>query len=108
MRASLRDTCLTAIFCLLPGVAAAAPLTVVTVAAPDINCVFETDCTIVVTDSVGNIALPGATGVARLQSRTFAGQPGAPAAGKTGYEYRMDLTALTRAVARDRASGGLC
>jgi hypothetical protein len=72
--------------------AQAAPLSIVNVAAPDINCVFETDCTIVVTDSVGNIAVPGITGTARLQSRTFAGMAGAPAAGKTGYEYRVDLT----------------
>jgi hypothetical protein len=76
-------------------VASGAPLTVVKVAAPDINCVFETDCTIVVTDSVGNIALPNITGAARLQSRTFAGQLGAPGAGKTGYEYRLDLTQAT-------------
>src|SRR3954467_7197648 len=98
MRASLRNTCLTAIFCSLAGVAGAGPLSVVTVTAPDINCVFETDCTIVVTDSIGNIPLPNITGIARLQSRTFAGQAGAPAAGKTGYEYRVDLTtAVTNA-----------
>ena len=95
MRGSLRKFYLGAILCSLTGVAGAAPLTVVTVAAPDINCVFETDCTVVVTDSVGNIALPSATGIARLQSRTFAGQPGAPGAGKTGYEYRLDLTQAT-------------
>src|SRR3984893_7256797 len=95
MGGSLRKGYLSAILCSLTGVAGAAPLTVVTVAAPDINCVFETDCTIVVTDSVGNIALPSITGVARLQSRTFAGQLGAPGAGKTGYEYRLDLTQAT-------------
>jgi hypothetical protein len=77
------------------GGAQAASLSVVTVAAPDINCVFETDCTIVVNDSVGTIALPSMTGTARLQSRTFDGKPGAPAAGKTGYEYRVDLTQAT-------------
>ncbi len=86
---------LSAVLCSLTGVAGAAPLTVVNVAAPAINCVFETDCTVVVTDSVGTIALPGSTGVARLQSRTFAGQAGAPAAGKTAYEYRVDLTSAT-------------
>lgn len=75
--------------------AQAAPLTVVNVNAPAINCVFETDCTIVVTDTVGNIPLPSITGTARLQSRTFEGKPGAPAAGKTGYEYRVDLTQAT-------------
>jgi hypothetical protein len=65
----------------LTSVAGAAPLSVVKVAAPDINCVFETDCTIVVTDSIGNIPLPNITGTARLQSRTFTGQAGAPGAG---------------------------
>src|SRR3954468_12639969 len=84
-----------AMLCSLTGAAGAAPLSVVTVAAPDINCVFETDCTVVVTDSVGNIPLPNATGTARLQSRTFAGMAGAPAAGKTAYEYRVDLTQAT-------------
>ena len=79
--------------------AQAAPLAIVNVTAPDINCVFETDCTIVVTDSVGAIALPAlVSGTPRLQSRTFEGKPGAPAAGKTGYEYRVDLTtAVTNA-----------
>ena len=48
-----------------------------------------------VTDSVGIIPMPNATGTARLQSRTFAGQPGAPGAGKTAYEYRVDLTQAT-------------
>jgi hypothetical protein len=95
MRGSLRVAGLGAILCSLTGAAGAAPLTVVTVAAPDINCVFETDCTIVVTDSIGNIPLPSVTGTARLQSRTFAGQSGAPAAGKTGYEYRVDMTQAT-------------
>ena len=95
MRGSLRKAYLGAILCSLTSVAGAAPLTVVKVAAPDINCVFETDCTIVVTDSVGNIPIPNATGTARLQSRTFTGQAGAPGAGKTGYEYRLDLTQAT-------------
>jgi hypothetical protein len=95
MRGSLRIGYLGAILCSLTGVAGAAPLSVVKVAAPDINCVFETDCSIVVTDSVGNIPLPSITGIARLQSRTFLGQAGAPGAGKTGYEYRVDMTQAT-------------
>lgn len=70
----------------------AASLSVVSVNAPAINCVFETDCTIVVSDTVGTIPLPTITGTARLQSRTFTGKPGSQAAGKTGYEYRVDLT----------------
>ncbi len=72
--------------------AAAGPLAVVTVAAPDINCVFNTTCKITVTDSGGDFAIPGMAGTARLQSRTFNGAKGAPAAGKRGYMYRMNLT----------------
>ncbi|MFL5099993.1 MAG: hypothetical protein ACJ8E5_05260 [Xanthobacteraceae bacterium] len=85
--------CSTVALVMAPAMAAAASLSVVAVSAPAINCVFETDCTIVVTDSVGTIPIPNLTsGSARLQSRTFAGKAGAPAAGKTGYEYRVDLT----------------
>lgn len=91
----LRKFYIGAMLCSLTGAAGAAPLSVVKVAAPDINCVFETDCTIVVTDSIGNIPLPNITGTARLQSRTLTGQAGAPGAGKTGYEYRLDLTQAT-------------
>jgi hypothetical protein len=84
---------------LLAVPAAAGPLSVVTVNSPAINCVYETDCTITVTDSVGTIPVPNLTaGTARLQTRTFTGLAGAPAAGKTGYEYRIDLTtAVTNA-----------
>lgn len=68
-------------------------LTVVEVNAPAVNCVFETDCKLVVTDTTGNILLPTlAPGTAWLQSRTFIGKAGAPAAGLTGYEYRVSLT----------------
>jgi len=95
MRGSLCKFFLGTMLCSLTSVAGAAPLSVVKVAAPDINCVFETDCSVIVTDSVGNIALPNISGIARLQSRTFLGQAGAPGAGKTAYEYRVDLTQAT-------------
>ncbi|HMG22540.1 MAG TPA: hypothetical protein VK607_14505 [Kofleriaceae bacterium] len=75
-----------------PAVAGAEVLGVVNVGAPGINCVFNPGCTITVSDSVGSIPLPGIAGTARLQSRTFTGAAGAPAAGFTGYEYRVDLT----------------
>ena len=79
---------------LLPAVAQAASLSFVNVGAPDINCVFDSSCKVTVTDSVGTIVLPSPvwTGTARLQSRTFTGAVGAPGAGKTAYEYRLDLT----------------
>ena len=77
----------------LPPAAQAQPLKVVEVGAPAINCVFQTDCNIPVTDTVGNILLPTlAPGTAWLQSRTFAGEAGAPGVGTTGYEYRISMT----------------
>jgi hypothetical protein len=76
--------------------AAAAPLTVVNVAAPAINCKFDPSCKIVVTDSVANFTLPGSSGNAFLQSRTWPkGKPGTVGAGRFAYEYRLDLTQLT-------------
>src|SRR5215471_12619231 len=72
----------------------AGPLTVVTVAAPGGNCVFSANCTITVTDSVGQLPLGNLSqpNTAWLQSRTFTGAAGTPGAGKTGYEYRLDMT----------------
>jgi hypothetical protein len=95
MRMSARELIVGMMLCPVAGVAGAASLSVVTVSAPEINCIYETDCTVTVTDTVANITLPSMTGAGRLQSRTFAGQAGAPAAGKTGYEYRLDMTQAT-------------
>jgi len=89
---TLRSCIAAAILLTLPVVAQAAPLKVVNVGAPASNCVYSTTCTITVNDSVGNIPLPGISGTARLQSRSFAGAAGAPAAGKFGFLYRVDLT----------------
>jgi hypothetical protein len=75
-----------------PAIAVSQPLSVVTVGAPAINCVFSPACAFSVTDSSGNIPLPGIAGTARLQSRTFVGAAGSPAAGLHGYEYRVNLT----------------
>src|SRR4051794_19099236 len=78
---------------ILPCGAQAQILKVVEVGAPAINCVFQTDCNIPVTDTVGNILFPTLTaGTAWLQSRTFAGEAGAPGVGTTGYEYRISMT----------------
>jgi hypothetical protein len=74
--------------------APAGPLKVDTVAAPGVNCVFAANCTITVTDSVGQLPLANLNtpNTAWLQSRTFTGAAGTPGAGKTGYEYRLDMT----------------
>jgi hypothetical protein len=71
--------------------AAAGPLTVVQVGAPAKNCVFQASCTVTVTDSSAHIPLNFSAGAPFLQSRTFTGAPGTPAAGLTGYEYRVDM-----------------
>ena len=70
--------------------AAAQALNRVNVSAPQINCVFSTSCSVTVNDLVTPYL-----GNGFLQSRTFQAQPGAPAAGKWVYEYRLDMTNVT-------------
>ena len=78
------------LLCFAPIVVAAAPLKVVNVSAPAINCVFNPTCTVTVNDTSDNIAMStGGTGF--LQSRTYPGALGSPAAGLFAYEYRIDL-----------------
>ena len=89
--------CVACALLLAPLAAQAAPLTIVNVGAPAINCVFNPACTVTVTDTVGNFVPPGDGGTGRLQSRTYVGAPGAPAAGLTAYVYRVDLTSATSA-----------
>ena len=74
--------------------ASAGMLNVVTVDAPTVNCVFAANCTVTVTDSVGQLPLANldVKDTAWLQSRTFTGAAGTPGAGKTAYEYRLDMT----------------
>ena len=88
------------LLCVAPFSVQAAPLKVVTVGAPAINCVFTSasPCTITVSDMVSDVPMSvGGTG--RLQSRTYEGLPGSPAAGLFAYEYRLDLTNAVGAVA---------
>jgi len=86
------------LFCFTPLAIAAAPLKVVNVSAPAINCVFNSTCTVTVNDTTDNIAMStGGTGF--LQSRTYKGAAGSPAAGLFAYEYRIDLRNAVGAVA---------
>jgi hypothetical protein len=81
---------------LVAAMVAAAPLKIVNVSAPAINCKFDPSCKTTVTDTSANFTLPGATGNAFLQSRTSpVGKPGTVGAGKYEYDYRLDLTQLT-------------
>jgi hypothetical protein len=88
----------TAGFLAVAWAAPAAALSVTNVSAPAVNCVFNNAhapaCTVVVEDSVGTFTLPGDTGTARLQSRTYPGTAPAPAAGDMAYVYRVDLTSV--------------
>jgi hypothetical protein len=66
----------------IPCAAQAQLLKIVEVNAPKVNCVFQTDCNIPVTDTSSNISPPflATPGTAWMQSRTFAG------------EYRLSMT----------------
>jgi hypothetical protein len=83
-----------------PSTAQAGMLKVVEVAAPAVNCVYSPNCTVTVEDSVGQLVLQNLDNpnTAWLQSRTFVGAAGTPGAGKTGYEYRLDMTQASGAL----------
>lgn len=86
-----KTTLLTLLIFLMPLVAEAAPLRIVNVAAPAINCVFSTSCSVRVKDSKDDFDLSnGGEGV--LRTRTFKGASGSPAEGLFAYQYRLDLT----------------
>lgn len=73
---------------------------IVNVEAPAISCVFNTTCTVMVRDSIGDFTPPGDSGVAHLQSRTFNGEPETAAAGDLAFEYRVNLSDVQSAVSQ--------
>jgi hypothetical protein len=77
------------------ALAQSGPLTIVTVDVKDLLCIYDKSCKIATTDSsvafdmqdtIGHLPQP------RMHTRTVLGAAGSPAAGKTGYLYRLDLT----------------
>lgn len=72
---------------LLATSAAAQPLSIVNVQAPNVNFVFNPTGVVTVQDLTAPVWTSGF-----LQSRNFSGAAGAPAAGLYVYEYRVDLT----------------
>lgn len=78
----------------------AVPLGMVEVEAPAINCVFHPSCTVTVIDTSEPLTLAASSGSGFLQSRTFTGSAGAPATGRYGYEYRIDLRAVAGVTAQ--------
>jgi len=86
----MKKLSLVLLLCFSPFIARAVPLKVVNVSAPAINCVFNAPCTVTVNDSSDNVTM-SAGGTGFLQSRTYKGSAGSPAAGLFAYEYRLDL-----------------
>ena len=94
----MKKIILASLLCFTPVAVEAGTLKVVNVSAPAINCVFNAPCTVTVNDTSDNIAMStGGTGF--LQSRTYMGSPGSPAAGLYAFEYRIDLRNAVGAVA---------
>lgn len=91
----MKRTAIGIVLVLTIGVALGAPLKIVKVSAPAINCKFDTDCKITVQDSGVDFSVPGTTGKGRLQSRLYpVSEPGTAAAGLYPYLYRVNLTDL--------------
>jgi hypothetical protein len=73
-------------------VAVETSLRIVNVTSPAINCKFDADCSMTVSDTTGLIGWDISTGKGILQSRTHpVGEPGTPAAGLYNYAYRIAL-----------------
>ena len=80
-----------------PGgaLAQSGPLVIVTVDAAALLCIYDKSCKVSSSDSSVAFEMPDIIGTQprpRLHTRTIRGAAGAPAGGKTGYLYRLDLT----------------
>lgn len=85
-----------AIYMSVPAYAQDPTLRMARVAAPDINCIFDQDCTITVSDSSAEIVLPNTTGAGFLQSRLWPeGELGTDAQGLYAFLYRIDLREIS-------------
>lgn len=87
----LRALSAVALFAALPA-AQAEPLSVINVGASALSCIYDDACGFMVNDTVATIPIAGLSGRAVVQTRTFTGGAGSPAAGKTGYQYRVNLS----------------
>src|SRR5574337_290330 len=66
-------------------------LSTVNVSSSAVYCLFDPSCAVTFTNSRTTPIPMQIGGTAFIESRTFAGKPGTPAAGLYGYEYRMNL-----------------
>ena len=71
----------------------AASLTIANVTQAQINCIYDRACRGLGTNSSDNLQFYQQGNGAQIRTRTLTGVAGSPAAGKTGYQYRIDLTA---------------
>jgi hypothetical protein len=81
-----------------PAAAQSVPLFPAQVSGPNIDCLFSSQCAPTARDESTDIPLPGISGKAILQSRTFTAAADSRAAGRTTYQYRVDLTGATTLV----------
>ncbi|HWN94218.1 MAG TPA: hypothetical protein VNT99_04235 [Methylomirabilota bacterium] len=93
----MRYSFITAAWALIAAAAHAAPLNIVEVNAPAINCVFNTNCAHIADESASPIVLPGGIGNGSLQTRVIPGEAGSAAEGLYAYLYRVDLTGIVAA-----------
>lgn len=72
-------------------------LSVANIKASAVDCLLDTGCGAITSHpNVSNIVFPsGVSGTGSLQTRTVAGRTGAPLAGKTVYQYRVDMSHAT-------------
>lgn len=74
-------------------------LSIVDVNAPAVNCIFDNDCTITVSDMSDELILVGMSGSGFLQSRSWPqGEPGTLGEGLYAHLYRIDLRELVGVV----------
>lgn len=66
-------------------------LKIVNVSASSVYCLFDPSCKVTTTENSTTPIPIQVEGAAFIESRTFSGKPGTPAAGLYGYEYRIDL-----------------
>src|ERR1041384_3467968 len=77
-----------------------APIDLVDVGAPEINCAFSPNCRLLVSQVFNPFILPGTTGFGILETRVYSGETGSAGPGIYGYEYRVDLTGVTAPIRR--------
>src|SRR5437588_577389 len=113
MRTSRRIRwCTAAALLALPAATQAAPLSVVEVSAPAINCVFHAGlpCTITVTDSIGNIGLFSVEQIHNIITFIF-NQPvcpgPTPGTGASSFFFGLTSTHPPKAVAAKVSVPGL-